>query len=205
MRGARPSIGMGVDGVRGVSPRAAAKDGGHHSCRVTASSEASQTPRHLRRRGSCRAPRPCGNALWTPSARYVRVVREVYAGRFGEAAARRIEEALPERERETLARALRARPAGIGPAQHRRLPLPRSAAAPALRDGCLAGCSSPFGRGSRTESSGFNLPSAKSRLFATKSLTSARSIATVFFARASHAATCWRCCKVRPSSACELP
>src|SRR5262249_22077541 len=43
------------------------------------------------------------------------VVREAYAARFGEAAARRIEEALPERERETLARALRARPAGSDP------------------------------------------------------------------------------------------
>jgi hypothetical protein len=40
------------------------------------------------------------------------VVREVYAARFGEAAARKIEEALPERERESFARALRARPAG---------------------------------------------------------------------------------------------
>ena len=40
------------------------------------------------------------------------VVREVYAVRFGEDAARRIEEAVPERERESLARALRARPAG---------------------------------------------------------------------------------------------
>ena len=40
------------------------------------------------------------------------VVREVYAAQFGEAAARKIEAALPERERETLARALRARPAG---------------------------------------------------------------------------------------------
>ncbi len=39
------------------------------------------------------------------------VVREVYAARFGEAAARKIEEALPERERENLVRALRARPA----------------------------------------------------------------------------------------------
>jgi hypothetical protein len=43
------------------------------------------------------------------------VVREVYAARFGEAAARRIEEALPDRDRETLARALRARPAGSEP------------------------------------------------------------------------------------------
>src|ERR1039458_7136547 len=43
------------------------------------------------------------------------VVREVYALRFGEAAARKIEEALPEREREMLVRALRARPAGSDP------------------------------------------------------------------------------------------
>jgi len=42
------------------------------------------------------------------------VVREVYA-RFGEAAARRIEGALPERERESLGRALRARPPGADP------------------------------------------------------------------------------------------
>ena len=40
------------------------------------------------------------------------VVRDVYATRFGEAAAARIEEALPERERESLVRGLRARPAG---------------------------------------------------------------------------------------------
>lgn len=40
------------------------------------------------------------------------VVREVYAKRFGDAAARRIEQALPEPERENLARALRARPVG---------------------------------------------------------------------------------------------
>ncbi|MEO8752621.1 MAG: DUF262 domain-containing protein, partial [Casimicrobiaceae bacterium] len=44
-----------------------------------------------------------------------RVVREVYSARFDEAAARRIEGALPERERENLARALRARPAGAEP------------------------------------------------------------------------------------------
>ena len=36
------------------------------------------------------------------------VVREVYAARFRETGAQRIEEALPERERESLARALRA-------------------------------------------------------------------------------------------------
>ena len=43
------------------------------------------------------------------------VVREVYAASFGGAAAQRIEETLPERERETLVRALRARPAGSEP------------------------------------------------------------------------------------------
>jgi hypothetical protein len=43
------------------------------------------------------------------------VVRDVYAARFGEAAAQRIEGALPERERETLTRALRTRPAGSDP------------------------------------------------------------------------------------------
>ena len=43
------------------------------------------------------------------------VVREVYVARFGDAAARRIEEALPDRERESLNRALRARPAGSEP------------------------------------------------------------------------------------------
>jgi hypothetical protein len=40
------------------------------------------------------------------------VVREVYAATFGEAAARKIEERLPEREREGLGRALRSRPVG---------------------------------------------------------------------------------------------
>ena len=39
----------------------------------------------------------------------------LYVARFGEAAARRIEDALPERDRETLARALRARPEGSEP------------------------------------------------------------------------------------------
>jgi hypothetical protein len=43
------------------------------------------------------------------------VVREVYVARFRERAAQRIEEALPERERENLARALRHRPAGSEP------------------------------------------------------------------------------------------
>ena len=60
---------------------------------------------------------PGAEAVWQRIVEIERalrgVVREVYVGRFGEAAARRIEEALPERERETLARALRARPAKL--------------------------------------------------------------------------------------------
>ncbi len=59
---------------------------------------------------------PGAEAVWqriVETERALRgVVREVYAARFGEAAAGRIEEALPERERESLARALRARPVG---------------------------------------------------------------------------------------------
>ncbi|MEP7272413.1 MAG: DUF262 domain-containing protein [Acidobacteriota bacterium] len=43
------------------------------------------------------------------------VVRGVYAARFGEDAAKRIEEGLPEPQRETLSRALRSRPAGAEP------------------------------------------------------------------------------------------
>jgi hypothetical protein len=42
-------------------------------------------------------------------------VREVYASAFGEHAARRIEDTLPEADRATLVRALRARPAGADP------------------------------------------------------------------------------------------
>ena len=62
---------------------------------------------------------PGAEAVWqrvVETERALRgVVREVYAARFGETAARRIEEALPERERETLTHALRARPAGSEP------------------------------------------------------------------------------------------
>jgi hypothetical protein len=62
---------------------------------------------------------PGAEAVWqriVETERALRgVVREVYAARFGEAAAQRIEEALPERERESLTRALRARPAGSEP------------------------------------------------------------------------------------------
>jgi hypothetical protein len=58
---------------------------------------------------------PGSEAVWqhiAESERALRsVVREVYAKRFGDHAAQKIEEALPEPERESLARALRARPA----------------------------------------------------------------------------------------------
>lgn len=42
-------------------------------------------------------------------------VREVYSSQFGESAAQKIEDGIPEREREPLSRALRARPAGGDP------------------------------------------------------------------------------------------
>jgi hypothetical protein len=62
---------------------------------------------------------PGAEAVWqriVETERALRgVLREVYAALFGQAAARKIEEALPERERETLARALRARPPGSEP------------------------------------------------------------------------------------------
>ena len=62
---------------------------------------------------------PGAEAVWqriVETERALRgVVRDVYAARFGESAARKIEEGLPERERETVARALRARPAGSEP------------------------------------------------------------------------------------------
>jgi hypothetical protein len=43
------------------------------------------------------------------------VVRDVYAASFGDRAAQKIEATLPEREREVLSRALRARPTGAEP------------------------------------------------------------------------------------------
>ncbi|MDQ3347742.1 MAG: DUF262 domain-containing protein [Acidobacteriota bacterium] len=62
---------------------------------------------------------PGAEAVWQRIMKTERalrgVVREVYAARFGDGAARRIEEGLPERERETLVRALRGRPAGSEP------------------------------------------------------------------------------------------
>jgi hypothetical protein len=62
---------------------------------------------------------PGAEAVWqhiVETERALRgLVREVYLARFGDAAAKRIEDALPERERETLARALRARPEASQP------------------------------------------------------------------------------------------
>jgi hypothetical protein len=59
---------------------------------------------------------PGAEAVWqriVETERALRsAVRGVYVARFGEMAAKRIEEALPENEREALGRALRARPAG---------------------------------------------------------------------------------------------
>lgn len=62
---------------------------------------------------------PGAEAVWqriVETERTLRgLVREVYSARFGEGAARKIEEGIPEREREGLARALRALPAGSEP------------------------------------------------------------------------------------------
>jgi hypothetical protein len=62
---------------------------------------------------------PGAEAVWQRIAEAERalrgVVREVYSARFGDAAALKIEETIPEREREGLVRALRARPAGSEP------------------------------------------------------------------------------------------
>jgi hypothetical protein len=44
-----------------------------------------------------------------------RVLRHVYTKKFGEMAAQKLEQTLPEREREALMRALRARPSGLEP------------------------------------------------------------------------------------------
>lgn len=62
---------------------------------------------------------PGTEAVWRRIADVERalrlLVREVYVERFGENAPRRIEEALPDRDREVLTRALRARPPGSDP------------------------------------------------------------------------------------------
>jgi len=62
---------------------------------------------------------PGAEAAWQRIAETERalrgLVRDVYSARFGDGAALSIETALPARERETLARALRARPVGVDP------------------------------------------------------------------------------------------
>jgi hypothetical protein len=62
---------------------------------------------------------PGAEAVWqriVETERALRVaLRGVYAARFREAAAQKIEESLPERDRETLTRALRTRPPGSEP------------------------------------------------------------------------------------------
>ena len=81
----------------------------------TASSEASQILRRLHRRGSCRGLRPSGCISWIPSEPYAHWSVMSTLSVSARSAPRRIEEALPERERETLGRALRARPQGSDP------------------------------------------------------------------------------------------
>jgi hypothetical protein len=62
---------------------------------------------------------PGAEAVWQRIADIERalrsLVREVYASRFGDTAAETIQAKLPERDRESLMRALRARPAGSDP------------------------------------------------------------------------------------------
>ena len=62
---------------------------------------------------------PGAEAVWqhiaTTERRLRAVVREVYTARFGEGASKRIEAALPDKERESLARSLRARPSESEP------------------------------------------------------------------------------------------
>ena len=72
-------------------------------------------------------------------------VREVYAALFGDSAAGRIEDAVPDGERQTLARNL-AGARGFGAAEYRRLPLPRAANADALRRRRLARGAQPVQR-----------------------------------------------------------
>ena len=136
---------------------------------------------------------PGAEAVWqriVETERALRgVVREVYAALFGQAAARKIEEALPERERETLARTLRARPVGSEPLSivdylyPGQLP-PLLFAADACQD------AHHRSGGDRRESSGCSLPSARLRRSVTRLLMSARLMPTVFFVLASPAPTC---------------
>ena len=71
------------------------------------SSAVKQMPRRLHRRGSCPTQKRSGSASPIQSA--------VYASTFGATAAATLQAKLPERDRESLMRALRARPPGSDP------------------------------------------------------------------------------------------
>jgi len=130
---------------------------------------------------------PGAEAVWqriVETERALRgVVREVYAARFGEAAARRIEDALPERERESS----HAR-SGRAPSVRRRSASSTTSTSVSYRPFCsrrtsgrmLVGASA----GHRTRSNGSKLPSARLRPSATRLPTSVRLSAIAFFARA---------------------
>ena len=153
-------------------------------------------PRRSRLHGSCQALKPCGNALWRPSARCVPCSRGLRCAlRRRGCAEHRRKRCLNANAKPWLARSARG-PRDADAAQHRRLSLPRSVGALAICAGSLARAQCVGSRVRRTRSSGFRLPSAKSCLCATRSPMSARWMATVFFARASRVLMCWGCCGV---------
>ena len=81
----------------------------------TESSAVNQMHRRLHRPGFCPEQKRFGNALPRHERALRGLVRDVYATRFGDAAAQTIEAKLSERELETLRRALRTRPPGSDP------------------------------------------------------------------------------------------
>jgi hypothetical protein len=121
------------------------------------------------------------------------MVREVYVARFGDSAAAKIEAAVPEGERQTLARNLARRPAGSEPLSVVDY-LYLAQLAPIL-------FTPDVQQEARSRFSGAQDP--KQRLLAavsqivpgrsgTRSLTFAKSILIVSFARMLPARTCWR-------------
>ena len=74
-----------------------------------------QMRRLLRPGGFCPERKRFGNAWEEPERALRALIRDVYAAKFGGAAAATIEAKLSERERETLTRALRTRPPGSDP------------------------------------------------------------------------------------------
>jgi hypothetical protein len=139
---------------------------------------------------------PGAEAVWQRIAETERalrgVIRQVYVARFGDAAASRIEGAVPEGDRPTLARNLARRPPGADPlsiVDYLYLgQLPNMLFTPDVQQ--EARTSLPE---NKTRSSDSWRLSAKSHRFVTRSPTSARSIATGSFARALPAPTFWRC------------